>query len=73
MPANDFQPVLNFARITKNLLSIESEINGLAEGFANNTERTALDVAFIDQLIDKAAALQLAASDLKDITYSPAD
>mgnify|MGYP003111330613 CR=1 FL=1 len=73
MPATDFQSVLNFARITKNLLSIESEINGLAEGFASSTERTALDEAFIDQLIDKAAALQLAASDLKDIAYSPAD
>ena len=71
MPATDFQPVLNFARITKSLLSIESEINGLSDGFANTTARTTLDEALIDQLVAKAAALQLAANDLKDITYNP--
>jgi hypothetical protein len=71
MPATDFQPVLNFARITKNLLSIESEINGLSDGFTNTTARTTLDEALIDQLVAKAAALQLAATDLKDITYNP--
>jgi hypothetical protein len=70
MPVNDFQPVLNFARITKNLLSIESEINGLAEGFESATARTSLDEALIDQLVAKASALQSAATALKSISYS---
>jgi hypothetical protein len=70
MSASDFQPVLNFARITKNLLAIESEINGLAEGFASSTERSSLDEALIDQLVAKAVTLQAAATALKSITYS---
>lgn len=70
MPETDFQPVLNFARITKNLLSIESEINGLADGFANETARTNLDEALIDQLVSKASELQAAATALKSIVYS---
>ena len=70
MPETDFQPVLNFARITKNLLAIESEINGLADGFANETARTNLDEALIDQLVAKASELQAAATALKSIAYS---
>jgi hypothetical protein len=69
MPATDFQPVLNFARITKNLLSIESEINGLASGFTESTARTSLDEALIDQLVSKASSLQDAATALKQITF----
>ncbi len=70
MTATDFQPVLNFARITKNLLSIESEINGLAEGFEGVTARTSLDDALIDQLIAKADQMKVAADALKSISYS---
>ena len=71
MTTSDFQPVLNFARITKNLLSIESEISNLADGFASDTARTTLDEALIDQLVAKAATLQTAANDLKSIVYTP--
>lgn len=71
MSVEEFQPVLNFARITKCLLSIESEINGLAYGFENNAEITSLDEALIDQLVFKASGLSSSAEDLKDIIYTP--
>ena len=70
MPATDFQPILNFARITKCIAAIESEINALADGFENTTARTTLDEALIDQLVAKASELSTAATALKSITYT---
>lgn len=71
MNASEFQPILNFARITKQILAIETDINDLSNGFTSITARTTLDEALIDQLVAKAATLQAAANALKDITYSP--